>query len=265
MSFFQRVPRTRNVAWRKEAGEGGHEGQRGGQELDDRMCSHNLDSETPTQTFMFHSRPIPLCPYHLWNARLTGRVTSPTNMFLRRSRFVSCVYTEVHMTACLFVLICLYVSCYLRRFHMSWRYECACANTKPSQITLQRGFLGLTAEQLDLSFQGRRFTWQSWTYLKLQCLFSRLPIGVVKTHSDVNSCPSHSPSSEHPLLPCLPRPFLENVGREMEMTLPHILSLECTQKITLLSIQKITLRCVSPHLSYKVGGVISGVRPACTR
>ncbi len=29
---------------------------------------------------------------------------------LRRSRFVSCVCTEAHMTACLFVLICLYVT-----------------------------------------------------------------------------------------------------------------------------------------------------------
>ena len=37
-------------------------------------------------------------------------------------------------------------------------------------------------------------------YLKLQCLCSRLQLGVVKTHSDVNSWPSRSPSSEHPLL-----------------------------------------------------------------
>jgi hypothetical protein len=31
--------------------------------------------------------------------------------FLRRSRFVSCVCTQVHMTACLFVRICLHVAC----------------------------------------------------------------------------------------------------------------------------------------------------------
>ncbi len=140
-----------------------------------------------TQTFMLHARPNPLCPWHPWNARHTGRATSPKKRVSRRSRFVSCVRTEVHMTACLFVLVCLHVSCTnnknlgnervttflstqvdeacahswskmvsrmtLRRFHMSWRYECACAHTKPTQITLQRGFLGLTAEQLDLPFR----------------------------------------------------------------------------------------------------------------
>jgi hypothetical protein len=34
------------------------------QELNNRMCSHNLDWETTTQTFMLHARPIPVCPWH---------------------------------------------------------------------------------------------------------------------------------------------------------------------------------------------------------
>jgi hypothetical protein len=37
-------------------------------------------------------------------------------------------------------------------------YERACAHTKPSQISLQRGFFGVTTEQLDFHFQGRRPT-----------------------------------------------------------------------------------------------------------
>ena len=32
-------------------------------------------------------------------------------VLLRRSRFVSCVRAQVHMTVCLFFLICLYVAC----------------------------------------------------------------------------------------------------------------------------------------------------------
>jgi hypothetical protein len=63
---FERVPRPRNVARRKEGGEDGHEGQREGQELNNRMCSDNLNLETTTQTFMLQVRPIPLCPWHPW-------------------------------------------------------------------------------------------------------------------------------------------------------------------------------------------------------
>jgi len=39
--------------------------------------------------------------------------------------------------------------------------------------------------------------------LKLKCLCSRFQLVVVKTHSDVNSWSSRSPSSEQPLLACL--------------------------------------------------------------
>ena len=40
-----------------------HEGQRESQELNNRMCSHNLGLETTTQTFMFHVRPNPICDW----------------------------------------------------------------------------------------------------------------------------------------------------------------------------------------------------------
>jgi hypothetical protein len=45
----------------KEGGEEGHEGQREDQELNNRMCSHNLDLETTRQTSMLQARPCPLC------------------------------------------------------------------------------------------------------------------------------------------------------------------------------------------------------------
>ena len=67
----------------------------------------------------------------------------------------------------------------------------------------QKCFFRLTVEQMDFQFQSRRYTWRSWVCLSLQCLWTRFRLGVVKTHSDVNSWSSHSPSSELVLLPCL--------------------------------------------------------------
>jgi hypothetical protein len=55
---FERLLFLQNVVWRKEGGE---EGQ--SQELNNRMCSHNLGLETTTHTFMLHARPIPLCTW----------------------------------------------------------------------------------------------------------------------------------------------------------------------------------------------------------
>jgi hypothetical protein len=137
------------------------------------MCSDNLDLETTTKTFMFHAHPIPLCPWHPWNGfatRVVWRVQK--NAFLRRSRFVSCVHTQVHMTVCLFDLTCLHVTCTNKNldnervttfltYTSSWSvrtflnqdgvsndretfshvmkiYERACAHTKTIQIALQR-------------------------------------------------------------------------------------------------------------------------------
>ena len=99
---------------------------------------------------------------------------------LRRSRFVSCVCTQVHMTACPFVLTCLHVACtdknlgnarlttflthagsssvrtFLKQDCVSNdpetfsclmpTYERACAHTKASQITRETRFFGFTTE-----------------------------------------------------------------------------------------------------------------------
>ncbi len=103
-------------------------------------------------------------------------------------------------------------------------YERACAHTKTSQIAWERGFFGLTTEQMHLQFQGHRCTWRSCVYLKLQRLCSRLRLGVAQTHSDVNSWPSRFPSSEHPLLPCMSAHFLRSVGRSWKsLYLSHCL------------------------------------------
>jgi hypothetical protein len=75
-------------------------------------CCHNIDLEARAQTFMLHSRLSPLCasasvkrsPH--WSCD-----ESQKNALLRRSRFVSCVRTQVHIwTACLFVRTCLHVT-----------------------------------------------------------------------------------------------------------------------------------------------------------
>ncbi len=114
-----------------------------------RIFFHNLDLETTTQTFMLRARPSPLCdsasvtrssPWsrlldsllgyatcrHMWTKRrifiwicvrtqetkrdLRRKATSPKKRFQPRSRFVSCVHTQVHMNICLFVHICRHVA-----------------------------------------------------------------------------------------------------------------------------------------------------------
>jgi hypothetical protein len=146
--------------------------------------------------------------------------------FLRRSRFVSCVHTQVHMTPCLFLHICLYVSstdknlgndgvttfltyvsswnvstflkqdcvsndpetfsCLMKTYERVWPY------TKDSQIARQRRFFGLTAEQLGRQFQAHRCTWRSWACLKLLWWCTRLRFGVVESHSHLKSWSSTS-------------------------------------------------------------------------
>jgi hypothetical protein len=63
-----------------------------------RICSHNVDLETTTHTFMLHAHPSPRCP---WSSVKRSRYWSCDESkkdFLRRSRFVSCVHTQVNMT-----------------------------------------------------------------------------------------------------------------------------------------------------------------------
>ncbi len=57
------------------------------------------------------------------------------SVFLRRSRFVSCVHTPVHVTVWLFVRICLHVTCTKKNLG-NIEYERVCAHTKTRQIDL---------------------------------------------------------------------------------------------------------------------------------
>jgi hypothetical protein len=148
---------------RKKGGEEGHEGQWEDQELNNRMCSHNLDLEKTTQTFMLAG----VTQQNVFSQPRFGQNNTNFHVvFLKQDSVSNDPETFSYVMKI---------------------YERGCAHSKTSHITLQRGFFGLTTEQLDFQFQARRFTWRSWVYLKLQCLWSRLRLGVVKTHSDVNN------------------------------------------------------------------------------
>jgi hypothetical protein len=84
--------RTGRKTWRK----------REGQEFNNRICSHNLDLETTTQTFMLHVRPIPLCPWYPWNnAALVLRSPEISLRFLcAHASSYDCVPFCSHMFAC---------------------------------------------------------------------------------------------------------------------------------------------------------------------
>ncbi len=90
---------------------GRHEGDREGQDLNNRKCCHNIDLETRVHTFMLSVRKPVMC-FGIRETLATLVVWRvQKNTFLRRSRFVSCVHTQVRMTSCLFVHICLHVTC----------------------------------------------------------------------------------------------------------------------------------------------------------
>jgi hypothetical protein len=183
----------------KEGGEEGHEGQREGQELNNRMCSHNLDLETTTQTFMLHARPSPQCPWvsvkrspH-WSCDESKKALCSGDL----PSFLVCARKFIWLHAFLFSHVCMWhapirtwaterVTTFLTHAS-SWSvrtflkqdgvsndpetfsyvmrtYERVCAHTKTSQIFLPRGLF--------------------WAH--------RRTAGLDKTHSDVNSWPSRS-------------------------------------------------------------------------
>ena len=90
--------------------EGEGEKDRRRQELNNRMCSHNLDfgdNNTDFNVACTTKAAMSLGIRDTMIPLVVRRVQK--SVFLLRSRFVSCVRTEVHMTAYLFVRICLYV------------------------------------------------------------------------------------------------------------------------------------------------------------
>ena len=167
MSSFE----TRNVVWRKKGGEEGHEGQRQNQELNNRICSHNVGLETTTQTFMLHARPNPLCAWTSvkrsphWSCDESKKALFSGHL----ASFLVCTRKFIWMYAFLFAYVCMchtsirtWTTSELRpsvrtqvhdtcvhswrnmvsqmtqsRFHVSCTHVNSCAHTKSSQIVWQ--------------------------------------------------------------------------------------------------------------------------------
>ena len=89
-------------AERKQGRRGwSHEGQREGQEFDNRMCCHHIKSEPRTQICMLHARPSTVCvvewvklPPHWWCDDATK------SDFVGLIGWLSCVSTQVHISSC---------------------------------------------------------------------------------------------------------------------------------------------------------------------
>ena len=193
---FLRVECRVEVGWKGGSRETGTRRHREGQELNNRMCFRNLDLETTAQTFMLRAHSSPLCASASVKRSSSWSCDESKNFnkfLVRESSSRVCLLEKQDG-----------VSSDPATFSYAMKtYERACAHTKGDQIVWKRGFWGLTAEQVDLQFQAHRCTCRSWACLKLQCLCAKLRLGVVKTHSDVNSWPCRSPLYEHRLLSML--------------------------------------------------------------
>ncbi len=87
------------------------EGQREGQELDDRMCFHHIKSESRTQTFKLHAHPIPLCAadYVKLQSHWSCNESEKALLSVDITSFFVCVRV-FHIFTCLFVHICLHMT-----------------------------------------------------------------------------------------------------------------------------------------------------------
>ena len=69
--------RTKCGVWKQGRRGWSHEREREDQELKNRLCSHNIESEPRTQTFMLYAHPSPLCPSQWPKLPSHWRSTSP--------------------------------------------------------------------------------------------------------------------------------------------------------------------------------------------
>jgi hypothetical protein len=98
-SLFQM--RRRNEGVEKGRRGWSQEGQREGQDLDNRMCFHYIMSEPRAQTFMLHARPSALCAAERVKLPPHWRCGDPTKReFAGLFGWLSCVRTQVHMSSC---------------------------------------------------------------------------------------------------------------------------------------------------------------------
>ena len=90
-----------NALWKQGWTGLSHEGQREGQELDNRMCCHHIKSEPRAKTFMLHARPRPLCVTEWVKLPPHCRCVDPTKSdFVGLFGLFSCVRTQVHRSSC---------------------------------------------------------------------------------------------------------------------------------------------------------------------
>ncbi len=97
-------------------------------------------------------------------------------------------HTRIYMYACLHTYIRMYI-------HMCVSRRCTHEIQTNNLTKVFCGVRHRVTDHLDYSFRG--FV---QTCMKIQCFRDRLRLGVVKTHPDVNSWSSHSPSSVQLLL-----------------------------------------------------------------
>jgi hypothetical protein len=81
------------------------EGQREGQELDNRMCCHHVKSEPRTQTFTLHTRPSSLCAEEYVKLQSRWSCDEPEKMLLSVDTFLVCARKFICSLAFLFIFV----------------------------------------------------------------------------------------------------------------------------------------------------------------
>ena len=75
--FWKRNSSVKCGVWKQGRRGWSHEREREDQEFKNRLCSHNIESEPRTQTFMLYAHPSPLCPSQWPKLPSHWRSTSP--------------------------------------------------------------------------------------------------------------------------------------------------------------------------------------------
>jgi hypothetical protein len=100
----------------------GHEGEREGQDLNNRTCCHNVELCIRAQTFMLRKRPIPLCA---WAARDARRIACGTSLKRCFSPATSLRFLCAHASSCYCNLLCSHMSaCGMDRCASRQRASC---------------------------------------------------------------------------------------------------------------------------------------------
>ncbi len=82
--------------WKQGRRGWSHERDRKDQEFKNRLCSHNIESESRTQTFMLYAHPSPLCPSQWPKLPSHWRSTSPKTREAKMVFFANFVRFEKH-------------------------------------------------------------------------------------------------------------------------------------------------------------------------